>query len=339
MKKKLKYSLTGLIIALVVLPTLGILLWQYLPYHSAAATQIKGQLASRGLHVDSLEVVTLSGDYAELANIRLEGGLTVKEMAVNFSVREQALTRVLAKGVALTLYRQGDAWKIGGLENLEKGEAGKLPEIMVEGVTVNVKGVQKEDIILKVPHAETKGDVLVLRSVATGWGGGQISTGEVQVPVALDKPIRVALRFSAVNLGQLLDEAAQGKVKGTGRVSGTLPVVWHPGGKIDLSGGMAKALEAGTLAISPEAIPAGNEGTMAQVRAALANFQYRTLDMKFDSEGDKTIIRLTVEGNSPDAFDGRPVRLNVNLSGDIIPLLQQTVLPIADPRQFLKENK
>ena len=54
-----------------------------------------------------------------------------------------------------------------------------------------------------------------------------------------------------------------------------------------------------------------------------------------DSQEDKSKITLTLEGNNPEAFEGRPIKLNVNIGGDVLPLIQQSILPLNDVKQLL----
>lgn len=175
---------------------------------------------------------------------------------------------------------------------------------------------------------------IAIKTAHIPWGGGQIAVQPVTLPIAMDKPIPLAIDIKEVDLESLLGAVSDGKIQGSGKVSGTLPIIYHPDGHITLQEGGAQALSDGTISVPPSFLPGDNE-QLTIARTTLENFHYTTLQIRVLSQGDAATIQLVLEGNNPDAMQGRPVKLTVNLSGDILPLIQQSVLPINDLKQLM----
>ncbi|MBN8530874.1 MAG: YdbH domain-containing protein [Alphaproteobacteria bacterium] len=172
------------------------------------------------------------------------------------------------------------------------------------------------------------------------WGGGWLRATKFDLPLAMNKPVDLTLEFENVDIASLLNDASGGKVQATGRVSGKLPVIYYPDGRIELNEGTADGLEKGTITVAPELIPGENQAQIETLRAALKNFQYTSLKIRVSQTADqKSTIHLALEGSNPNALEGRQVRLNVNLKGDILPLIQQSLLPIQDIRTLLKTKE
>ncbi len=223
-----------------------------------------------------------------------------------------------------------------------------LPEAKLEGSLVlnhegfagnfhlKTKGEEELKLALDMPIKAPEKTLLTVNHFVMPWGGGRISAKSVKVPLAMDRSIDIALRLDDVDVEALLSAASQGKVQGTGKMSGVLPITYYPDGKIVLGEGGAEAIESGTISLSPDALPAQGGAELDVLKAALQNFHYTSLKIKVSSDaGDKSLISLALEGQNPDAFEGRPVKLNVNLTGDILPLIQQSLLPMNDFRQLL----
>lgn len=171
------------------------------------------------------------------------------------------------------------------------------------------------------------------------YAGGAVTAKSLRIPFALDAPIVFPLTLERIDLSTLLKETAGEKISGTGRLSGTLPVTYHPDGHIGIGAGTLSAEDPGTLSLSPQSIPGEGRAELEQVRAALQNFHYSKLLLRVlsDQQG-RPQLKLEVEGNSPDAFGGKPVKLNVNLTGDLLPLVRQSLLPLNDAKHWLRES-
>src|SRR5690606_17465094 len=138
-----------------------------------------------------------------------------------------------------------------------------------------------------------------------------ISTGSVSLSFALDDPVSLPITLSDVKLSTLLGEVSKGRIDGTGRIAGTLPVTWYPDGRITISEGSAGAQDDGIISVSPELL-SGDNAQLAIARQALENFHYTALKITVSSdEAEHTTLSLRIEGSNPEAFGGKPVNLNV----------------------------
>lgn len=141
-----------------------------------------------------------------------------------------------------------------------------------------------------------------------------------------------------IKLSTLLDSFMEGKVTATGSVSGRLPVRITASGVPIVKDAQLKAADNGRIMLQPGALPSGNE-QLAMVSDILGNFTYDTLSIDLSSD-DKQELAATLRlyGHNPDKYEGRAVKLNVHLSGDLLSLIQHSLLMINDPKQLLKKD-
>ncbi len=220
-----------------------------------------------------------------------------------------------------------------------KMDASVTEKNIVANVTAqDAKNTKKAAFTLSLPLSDPTQGTLRIKSFATEWGGGKIRVKDASVALSMKKPIRIPVQLEKVQLATLLEALGDERIKGTGIVSGTLPIIYNPiDGIFALEDGGFEAIEKGQLQIAPEAIPGAGNENLDVVRTALGNFQYDLLKMSVVSGPDNTpAIRLSVEGKNPEAFNGRLVKLTVTLTGDVLQLIQQSILPINDVKQLLK---
>lgn len=205
----------------------------------------------------------------------------------------------------------------------------------------DAKGDYAADLSLNLPLASPAAAMLALKRVAFPWEGGVVSASAPRITPG--DPVRVTLHLDKVDVSRLLSEASSGQVQATGKISGELPFTWRPDGTIILHEGTLQALEAGTLIVAPDTLGQGEQGGLALARAALRNFHYASLKIGVSSDAKgSSVLRLTVEGESPDAAEftqGRSLKLNIAVTGDVVSLLRQSLLPLQNPAQLLREQK
>jgi hypothetical protein len=130
---------------------------------------------------------------------------------------------------------------------------------------------------------------------------------------------RVVLDVAGVELSRLAALLDMPEVEATGRLAGSIPVLFADG-DIAIEGGRLATEEPGVLRYLPEggtAIAGGDE-YMELVVNALANFQYQSLAIDLDRDlGGASVVGLHINGANPDVYDGYPIELNVNLTGDL----------------------
>lgn len=140
-----------------------------------------------------------------------------------------------------------------------------------------------------------------------------------------NSPITVPVVLSRLSLAQLLKVYPAEGFSGTGILSGTVPLQFDPATGIQVRRGRVDALEpGGRLQLSAErlrALTSGNE-TMRMVAQALQDFRYSIMGSGIDYDEDgKLVLRLHLEGSSPEVEGGHPLVLNINLEENIPALL------------------
>ncbi len=129
-----------------------------------------------------------------------------------------------------------------------------------------------------------------------------------------------------------------GRVTATGKVTGDLPLMIGRDGNIKVLPGTLKSEGPGMISMSADTIPGDNE-QVGIVRQILQDLQYSGLSVALkNDESGRTTILLSFEGNNPSVYEGRPVKLNVNLTGDVLEFIQQNILLLGNPEQFLEQG-
>jgi hypothetical protein len=198
------------------------------------------------------------------------------------------------------------------------------------------ENTRKAVIEINFPVNNPKSGNLIIKEAKFPWGGGVILAKSITIPLTMDKPLPILIEVQNVDLTALLGKISGDKITGTGKISGTLPLTYFPDSSITLQEGTAQALEAGIISVPPSMLPGDNQ-QLSVARAALENFHYTSLKIGvYSGENNKSVIQLSLQGNNPDALEGRPVNLNVNLAGDVMQLLQQSLLPFNDFKKLLE---
>lgn len=167
---------------------------------------------------------------------------------------------------------------------------------------------------------------------------GRLSTRNVTIPFSGNAPIRANVEVQQVSVDALLQTLTGSRVTATGTFSGAVPLVVSRDGTYSLGKGELKADGAGSIQMSGDAIP-GNNPQVGLVRDILANLQYSLLSVRVEnSANNQMTVRLSVEGKNPDVMDGKPVKLNINLTGDILDFIQQNIMLISNPERLLKQG-
>ncbi len=167
---------------------------------------------------------------------------------------------------------------------------------------------------------------------------GRLSTRNVVIPLSGTAPIRAAVDVQQVSVDALLQTLTGSRVTATGTFSGSIPLVINRDGTYSLGKGGLKADGAGTIQMSPEAIPGDNQ-QVALVRDILSNLQYSLLSVNVEnSKANQMTVKLSVEGKNPDVLDGRAVKLNINLTGDLLDFVQQNIMLLTNPEKLLEQG-
>lgn len=222
----------------------------------------------------------------------------------------------------------------GELHSAEKAVAATFVLKKTLPRTVEVHSADGKEVGLMPGY----GFLLTLPEAQIPWEGAIISAKDIQYVFDDPKPLYLILYVKKLELAHLLNLVIGDKATGTGSIGGAVPVIIAPDGSFKPGEGHFTAEGEGIISVSPDALP-GENSQMQLAREALSNFHYEKLLLTSTTDDNgKLSLSLEIEGNNPDAFDGKPVKLNVNFTGDVLELLQQTLIPSSDPRQFLEKK-
>ncbi len=278
---------------------------------------------------------------------------TVLDMTINATNFKTASLQ--ASSGIITLKAEPDEnhnWKgVWHLESLDLGEAMPIPVLEGNGTLANAGDIVTIDgtivsadksynaafsSLIDIKASEK--NVLTVKSAAFPFKKGFIFAKDTRIPFERNKNITVTLDIRKVSLNDLMQTLTGQKVTATGTVSGRLPVILKPDGSYTLGKGTLKADSNGLLQMPGEAIPGDNEKTQL-VREILKNLHYSLFSAAVDTSGaDGMVVRLSLEGNNPDIYNGRIVKLNVNLTGDVLDFIQQNATLFTNPGKLLEQG-
>ncbi len=204
----------------------------------------------------------------------------------------------------------------------------------VEDSTQAYNAVFRLDYPLDAPDKAT----LKITETRVPWHGGAVKAQEIHVSLGSAAPQRIAMQLERISAAALMKQLTGEQASATGTLSGALPITIGTNGDISIHAGTLKADDPGTIALSPEAIP-GDNAQITLLRDVLKNFYYSMLSIDVDSEKDgKIAVTMSLEGKNPDMHEGRPVKINVRLTGDVLSFVQQNMLSLTNPKKFLEQG-
>jgi hypothetical protein len=177
-----------------------------------------------------------------------------------------------------------------------------------------------------------------LQEAVMPWKGGRLRTRNAVFPLMDRKEIKLILQVERVSLNELMQLLTGKRVSATGTVSGTLPLTWRAGGNLSFGRGDLRADSDGTITMPPEAIPGDNE-QVALTREILKNFHYDLLSISPQGGDDRFDLLVRLEGKNPDVYAGKPVKLNISLSGDVLEYIKQNMQILTNPESILKPDR
>ncbi len=177
-----------------------------------------------------------------------------------------------------------------------------------------------------------------LISAALPWNKGILSVKDTIIPLGRNQDIRMTLHVEHIPVQALMTMLTGKETLATGVLSGAIPITFKSDGSLAIGKGALRTEQPGIMSLNPETIPGDNE-QIALVRDVMKNLHYTLLSISMNGEPDRALsVIMAVEGNNPDVAQGRPVKLNVQLTGDLLNFVQQSLLSLLDPHMFLKPD-
>ncbi|CAO3422834.1 hypothetical protein [Azospirillum endophyticum] len=160
------------------------------------------------------------------------------------------------------------------------------------------------------------------------WAGGVLRAEPFELKPDTPKGT-VTLHADGIDAAKLLELIAVDGLEASGKLAGTLPVVFADE-TVTLNGGVLESAGPGTLRYDPAKPPAGLKGEegspTAMLMGALTDFRYDTLRITIDGQaGGELSAGFSLRGSNPSFYDGYPVALNLKLSGALDRILRQNL--------------
>lgn len=190
------------------------------------------------------------------------------------------------------------------------------------------------------PNDAPKMAKVTIRRASYPWEGGIITLGHTQFPVFGSAAIPFTVGFKHIPLEHILSLAIKDKVRASGFVSGSIPIMVARNGALQFGSGTIAAIEKGVINLDEGAIP-GDQAQINLVRDVMKDFHYSTLSIDVAGNPKKQnalSLLLSLRGNNPDVYDGRDIHLNIRLNGDVLSLVTQSMAVFNDPQSFLTQE-
>jgi len=310
-----------------------------LPWRPLLETKIKNALEARGFEKVQL---TLS--------VEEQGILSLKDVQLGAPAPLSAENITLTYAPLDLLTGKTGTWQITNLKI--KNEAFPLPPLSGSGVIY----VQSDNMAIqgqfesadhtyrlrfKMDYSFRDPDrrELTLLSAEMPWNGGTVSTQDVKILLEDKQVLDVKLKLEHVSADALLRQLTGEKASATGVISGTLPVTIDKDGSIAVHEGTLQAQDPGTIALSPDVIP-GDNPQVDFVREVMKDLHYTLFSISLDSDKNNRLsVLMTLHGNNPAVQEGRPVELNVHVTGDMLNFVHQNLIWLSDPQKLLERGQ
>lgn len=216
--------------------------------------------------------------------------------------------------------------------------------LTADGQTLNVSGnISGESKAYKgafrytFPFDSPEKAALTVTDFSMPWQDGTLSTKNMNIPLSGNKPYTLDLKVSKASIPKLMQEFTGEYVKGTGTISGSFPLKIGQDGKITIGKGTLTADTPGHLSMPPETIP-GEGAQMQLTRDILQQFDYKLLSLTTEQDKKGLAVLLRLEGNNPKVENGRPVILNIRLTGDLLDFITSSAIVLTSPQTLIKQG-
>ena len=185
-------------------------------------------------------------------------------------------------------------------------------------------GVALDDIDVRFQLRPGAPIQLAIERGTLSVSGGRLLLRDLLVDPAAERQ-DLAIEVEGLALAEMFRILDVEGLSGTGRLSGRIPIVLL-GETVIVEAGRLEADAPGRLRFRSEqaAQALGGAGESADLMLrVLQNFQYDELSLTIDKPAGANVrLALVLMGKNPDVLDGYPFRLNINLEGDLGPLVE-----------------
>lgn len=174
-----------------------------------------------------------------------------------------------------------------------------------------------------VPLQQPTQAVMVLSQHQINAFGGSVSLPEQAY--RMDQQLFIPVVFEQINLGELMRQYPSDRIDIDGKVSGTLPLVWHSNQLTVDKGYLSAVAPGGHLTVDSSALRSavGSNPSLRILASVLENFYYEELSSEIDyDEKGNVILGLRLKGYNPEVENGREVNLNIRLEEDLAALIK-----------------
>jgi hypothetical protein len=219
-------------------------------------------------------------------------------------------------------------------------------KINTKGAAITISGLIKStdeswliDFSIALGQDQASANGLRFKRAKIPWNKGRISVDDVWLPFVTGNAIKLDIQVEQVDLADLMSTLTGDRIQARGLVSGHVPLSIKPDGGISVDGGNLGAEGPGTIIMPPETIPANNE-KVNLVKDIMEDLHYEVLNISAEPDGNGGLaIKLTVEGKNPKVLDGHPVKLNINLTGNLVEFFEQNLMLLTKPETLLKREQ
>jgi hypothetical protein len=192
------------------------------------------------------------------------------------------------------------------------------------------------DYAYRASSSDLARGILEISNFQFPFGGGEVSLKPIKADLSKQNAITTKVNFKSIDLAEVLKDIDE--LKGEGKVSGHIILKFFKDGNFQIVDGLVENIGNGVLKISPNLIP-GEQEQVKMTREILQNFNYEDLDVFIEvGKDEKSSIKLKIEGSNPEYENGRRVKLNVNLFGDTISLIKNSLLPFNDFKAWVNKE-
>jgi len=326
-------------LAALALTALIVLVVVTLPWRPLLESKIKNALESRGF-----ENVRLTLSQEE------QGSFSFKDVQLGAPAPLNAEAVIVTYAPLDLLKGKRGAWQVKNLKI--KNAAFPLPILNGSGTVL----VQTDHLVMdgqfesadhamqlrfELAYSFVDPDMreLTVLSAMMPWNGGRVAIQDVKIQLEGKHILAVNLKLDRISVDALLQQLTGKKASATGVISGTLPVIIAKDGTIAVHAGALLAQGPGTIALSPDVIP-GDNPQVGFVREVMKDLHYTLFSVRLDSDKNNRLsVQMSLHGNNPTIQAGRPIKLNVHLTGDMLNFVQQNLIWLSDPQKLLERGQ